>query len=570
MSLKRRIVIIFALCMLVPFICTTAVSYVAISSIMRNKTKAEMQDGVRQTQMFLENAVRNLGHISQQLTMDGAVGSMVDSYLESPNSFERSRLKLAIRNELNLISFTNPNVGLIMYYFDDGTISRDLENIPVKDGFSIGKLPVLASYYGISYFGPHLSQDRFSDQYVLSALRKVGSYEGCDIYVYVESGFKLTESILAGDRLGARSLHLLLDNDGRIAYSEVPVAFPVNAYFSPSSAQGGGSENGYYWFKATGNQGWSVVSLVPAEVYNLERNRWAGQIAMLSLVFILFGAFLSLVMLRTVYKPLSAFSAELAWLDGRASIPVVDQTGIPEFDALLDELRAMKSRITLLMTEIEQKEKRRSELEIENLLFQINPHFLMNSLYTIHWIAVGAGQEEIDRYVLALNRLLCYNLGKMGSETSLREELESLDEYLLLQKSRYDFELERRMLADEGALSVRMPRFVLQPLVENALLHGQADSLRIEVGIERRDGEIEVSVSDDGPGIPEDKLRALLEGGDEPSSQGRGSAGMGIGLRYVRRALERFYGGRASLSIESIEGGGTRATISLPATEERQ
>lgn len=567
MSLRRRIVILFLLCMLVPFLCTTAVSYIAISSIMRNKTRAEMQDGVNQTQMFLENAIRNLGHISQQLTLDGAVGAMVADYLESPNPFERSRLKLAIRNELNLISFTNPNVGLIMYYFADGSGSRDLETVPVKDGFAPSRLPVLANYYGISYFGPHPSQDRFSNQYVLSALRKVSVSSRPDIYVYVESGFKLTQSILSGDRLGAKSLHLMLDNDGRIAYSEVPVAFPVNAYFLPGAASGSGRENGYYWFKATGNQGWSVVSLVPTRLYDMERNRWAGQVALLSLVFVAFGLFLSLVMLRTVYKPLGLFSQELAWLDGKGGgeRPAPAPTRIPEFDALLGELGAMKSRIVALMGEIEQKEKKRSELEIENLLFQINPHFLMNSLYTIHWLAVDKAQDDIDRLVLALNRLLCYNLGKMGSDTSLREELESLDEYLLLQRTRYDFAFERRIGVEAGALDLRMPRFVLQPLVENALIHGQPESGRIELGVAPTAGCIEVSVSDDGPGIPEEKLRELFEADALPEKAGARKSGMGIGLRYVRRALEDYYGGRAEFSIERLGGKGTRASMRLPA-----
>jgi two-component system sensor histidine kinase YesM len=146
--------------------------------------------------MFLENTIRNLGHISQQLTLDGAIGALVDRYLENPNLFERSRLKLAIRNELNLVAFTNPNVGLIMYYFDDGTGSRDLEDLPVKEGFSPDRLPVLARYFGITYFGPHPSKDRFSDQYVISALRKVSRPDQTPVvYVYLESGFKLTRII---------------------------------------------------------------------------------------------------------------------------------------------------------------------------------------------------------------------------------------------------------------------------------------------------------------------------------------------------------------------------------------
>jgi two-component system, sensor histidine kinase YesM len=564
MTLKRRIVIIFSLSTLIPYLCITAVSYTAISSILVNKTQAGIQDSLRQVLLLLENTIRNLNRISQQLTLEGAVGSMVEEYLAVPNSFERSKLKLEIRNELNVIAFSNPNVGLIMYYFKDGTGSKDLESLPVKEGFNPDSLPVLASYYGITYFGPHPSKDRFSYQYVLSALRKVSMPDRDDVYIYIESGFKLTQTILESDRVGRFSLHLMLDNDGRIAYSEVPGAFPVDSRFLEGAAGDHGASKDYYWFRATGNQGWSVVSLVPKAEYNKEKNRWIDQIAMLSLVFIVFGASLAILLWRMVYKPLNLFGRELTWLDRDGSAFVSIPTKIPEFDSLLDQFQVMKKRIVDLLGEVEQKEKKRADLEIENLLFQINPHFLMNSLYTIHWLAVEKGQDEIDRLVLALNRLLYYNLGKSGRKTTLREEIESLEEYLLLQQTRYDFKYDILIRVEPSILDTTIPRFVLQPLVENSLFHGLTDSGHIKVEIDSRE-TIEISITDDGPGMSEEKIRELLEG----SSGSPEKIGMGIGIRYVKRVLEAYYRGGAGLEIRSAIGKGTTARLSLPIEEER-
>jgi two-component system sensor histidine kinase YesM len=222
------------------------------------------------------------------------------------------------------------------------------------------------------------------------------------------------------------------------------------------------------------------------------------------------------------------FGEELAWLDrdGGEAAPSIP-TRIPEFDVLIGDLRAMKARISDLMAEVAQKEKRRSDLEIQSLLFQINPHFLMNSLYTIHWLAVDKGQDEI----------------------------ESLEEYILLQRSRYDFDFSLTIEIGPESLGIRMPRFVLQPLVENALLHGPSDSCRIELRVDRSDGLIEIAVLDNGPGIPEGKLRELLAD-DGFSALPEGSvhkAGMGIGIRYVKRALETYYGCQACLAISSLE-----------------
>lgn len=100
----------------------------------------------------------------------------------------------------------------------------------MKQPFHIDNLPILAEYYGITYFGPHISQDRFNNQYVLSALRKVDLPEREDAYVYIESGFKLTQSILDLDEVSKHTNHLILDNNGRISYSELQEIFPENSF----------------------------------------------------------------------------------------------------------------------------------------------------------------------------------------------------------------------------------------------------------------------------------------------------------------------------------------------------
>jgi two-component system, sensor histidine kinase YesM len=563
MTLKKRIVIIFIVIALVPYASITVLSYLTISSILSNKIQSGIQDSLKQAQLFLENSISNLNHISQQLTLEGSVGAMLERYLTNLNPFERSMLKRDIRNELNVIAFTNPNVGLIMYYFKDGSGSRDLETSPVKEHFTPSGLPLLAAYYGISYFGPHISNDRFSGQYVISALRKIDFPDRDDVYVYLESGFKLTRNILNSDRVGINSFHLLLDNDGRISYSEVPTAFPVDSPFAPGTSAASGLAKNFYWFKATSNQGWSLVSLVTQAEYNKEKDRWIDQIVLLSLVFLVFSIFLAGVLWEMVYKPLNLFSREMTWIDQNdfhlASIP----TRIPEFDFLLGQFQDMKKRIIELLAEAEQKEKRRADLEIENLLYQINPHFLMNSLNTVHWLAIEKGQTEIDRLVQAINRLLFYNLGKSGKSATLREETAALREYIVLQQSRYDFEFEIAIRPDDRVLDTPIPRFILQPLVENAIFHGLSEAGRIWIEI-CLNGRLEVSVHDNGPGMTEATIRNLL---DERSAES-GRFGMGIGLKYVKRALDSYYGGLSKLEIESVEGKGTTIHLSLPVGKE--
>ena len=119
-------------------------------------------------------------------------------------------------------------------------------------------------------------------------------------------------------------------------------------------------------------------------------------------------------------------------------------------------------------------------LEIEKLLYQINPHFLMNTLNTIHWMAVMNGQQDIDKAVQALNRLLFYNLDKDGYHTDIERELSAMGEYMLLQKVRlYDFTYTIRREPETAEFCYPIPKFILQPVIENSIVHGYRSGIEM-------------------------------------------------------------------------------------------
>jgi two-component system sensor histidine kinase YesM len=502
----------------------------------------------------LENTISNLNHVSQQLAFDGSVGKKLDQLLSTTQPFERSQITDELKNELSLITFTNPSIGLTMYYFkNDGTYA--FENSGVKDNFNPEKSPLLAEYYGISYFGPHISNNRFDNQNVISALRKMDLPGRNDVYVYIETGFRLTYNILKNDHLGNSVSHIILDNNGRIAYSEITDVFPLNASFPRS-------RDGYFWFEEKSNQGWSIISVIRKEDYNKEMNRWFVQILLSSVVFLLISIVLAWLLWKMVYRPLNKFQKEIKLMSQSRTQTEPASTKIPEFDHLLHQFWQMKEQIWNLFDEVEKKEKRRIDLEVEKLLHQINPHFLMNTLDTIHWLAVMNGQTEIDRLVLSLNKLLYYNLGKLGEISTIQEEIDAMQQYLILQQIRYDFQFDVRIDVDEEVLKVPIPRFILQPLVENSLYHGLNDDGYIEVNVRLQHG-IEISIHDNGAGMSEETIHNLLNNRDVENRK----VGMGIGMNYVKRMLESRYGDLARLQISSMQGKGTSIFLRIPLME---
>lgn len=564
MTLKKRIFLIFLFSSLVPFLSIFILSYYTIDSIFDNKIESGILSNLRQVELSLGSSISNLNHISQQLAYGGTIGKQLDEVLQQTgNPFERMQAVNQLKSELNLITFTNPSIGLTTYYFQDGT--TQFESFPVKSDFSPGKLPLLAKYYGISYYGPHVSMNQFDNQYVLSALRKVELPDRDDVYVYIESGFHLTEDILRNNQYGGALSHLILDGNGRIAYSEVPQIFANGARF-PKFAQGDGTGiyQGYHWFKMTSNQDWSVVSVISDADYNREKNRWILQIVFVSLLFLCVTLLLAWLLWKMVYKPLNLFHKEIKRMSqNRMEVKNREQTRIPEFDYLLLQFSKMRTQIWNLFQEITQKEKNRADLEVEKLLYQINPHFLMNTLDTVHWLAVMNGQKEIDRLVQSLNKLLYYNLGKLGQASTIEEEISALKQYLILQQIRYDFQFDVRIEVDEKVLKMPVPRFILQPLVENSLYHGLRDEGYIEVRI-RLDKDVHISIHDNGSGMSEETIRELLNNRTVEQKK----VGMGIGINYVKRMLEARYEDKAKLEIKSELGTGTSVLLTLPIEEE--
>ncbi|MFC6334742.1 sensor histidine kinase [Paenibacillus septentrionalis] len=558
-TFKVRTIFIVMLSVIIPFICICLASFFTINSILVNKVEGSIQSNLRQEILNLENNLNNLNHISQQLAFGVNNNKLLEQLYVEQDPFTRSRYRNDLKSELNVLTFSNPNVGLTFYYFKDRS-AVDFENFSVRDDFSIDALPLMESYPEITYYGPHRSYNRSNNHLVFSTLRKVNvTHE--DVYVYIETGFNTTTALFEPqDEIKKSRQMLILNNEGKITYSQNEEMFPVNSSFPfVSDKEFSGEFEKVIWHREMSNQGWSIVSIFPQEEMNQEKNQWIMQLIILFFVFGIAAIIIGTILSRMVYKPLEKFNVELKSLINSNAKGNTDLIHIPEFDYLLFKTREMKKKIWELYGEIENKEKRRADLEVEKLLYQINPHFLMNTLDTVHWLAMMNGQKDIDKLVLSLNKLLQYNLGKMGDATTIGGEIEALKEYMQLQRIRYNFQFDVDIDVDEEAMALTIPRFILQPVVENALYHGVSDDGYIHVNISL-EKHLDITIQDNGSGMTEEQLYNLLHKETVDSKK----VGMGIGMKYVIRILEANYGAEATFQIKSEVGKGTIVKMSLP------
>jgi len=195
-----------------------------------------------------------------------------------------------------------------------------------------------------------------------------------------------------------------------------------------------------------------------------------------------------------------------------------------------------------------------AEARLGALRMQLNPHFLFNSLNAITVLVRDQNTADASRMLELLSDLLRQVLrADTTHETTLAEELEFLERYLAIEQVRFSDRLHPRIAVDPGIAGAAVPRFILQPLVENALRHGIArrtDAGLIEVSAGRDGDDLVLTIRDDGPG-----LAAEL-----PASPG-------VGLTNTRARLTALYGDRASLEVVNAEGGGVIAMVRLPYHE---
>ncbi|MBB6733296.1 cache domain-containing sensor histidine kinase [Cohnella zeiphila] len=223
----------------------------------------------------------------------------------------------------------------------------------------------------------------------------------------------------------------------------------------------------------------------------------------------------------------------------------------------------MIGEIQRLLKETKESEKRKKQLEFEVLNYQINPHFLYNTLETIRWKAEARGAGDIGEIASSLAALFRLTLNRGKEMTTVRRELELLKSYLSIEKARQDAPIPVTFRVEEEMLDLPLMRLILQPLVENAIRHGIAVKgdegiILVQGGLE--EGKIVFRITDNGPGIPEDIRERLLD----PDAAYRREREGGLGLLNVHERLRHYFGEPYGLEAISERGRGTTIVLRHP------
>lgn len=307
---------------------------------------------------------------------------------------------------------------------------------------------------------------------------------------------------------------------------------------------------------------WRVVEAIP--YHEINKNFRSIQAATgLTIVLIVAGAVvMSMFFSKKIAAPLLALNREMKKVSaGDFDVYQFPRRRLDEIGQIQRGFNEMVDRMQELLHTTVEKEKEKQLAELTALQYQVNPHFLYNTLNSVRLMALMTKSQNIVSMLDSLIHLLRKSAGKDGTVVTLRDELETVKDFVNIHRIRYQYDIRIQNDLPEEALECLVPCFLIQPLVENSLFHGLSEkgggTISFSGGCEN--GVLTIVVADDGVGMPEERVREVMT-----AQHSEKSAFVNVGIRNVDDRLKINYGPQFGLALESEVGSGTRITVTMP------
>ena len=315
-------------------------------------------------------------------------------------------------------------------------------------------------------------------------------------------------------------------------------------------------------YTSTGlNNGWSLINLIPIQNINQSSSMISRKL-FFSFLFAFAAYFLFLILIsNSISDRLNRLNKKMSAV-GLTDTKIEDHFYITEIAALNAQFNHMSNRILELMEEVKKEQIYINKTKMDLLKAQINPHFLYNTLDAINWMAMDIDAGNISEMTTNLANMFRYSLNNGNEMTLLSNELAHLHTYLNIQKYRYNGRFEYAESIDAALLACQTLNVILQPLVENSLIHGlrdTEDTILIEIYIYRRDDTVYMLVEDNGKGCDAAFMNDYLSAA-QSSTKGYGVKNihqrirLRFGEAYGVRYLETLTGTKVKIKIPYMEG----------------
>lgn len=310
---------------------------------------------------------------------------------------------------------------------------------------------------------------------------------------------------------------------------------------------------------------WKFATIIPSDEFT---DKIYGKLLFTMLICIIcisIAVFFSLIISNNLYKPIKVLKNEMKRAADGDFKAKIDKIGKDEFSELNTSFNAMVENIDNTIKELYKARLLKKDAELKALQAQINPHFLYNTLDSMYWMARLNKTEELSTMISSFSKFLKINLSKGRDIISIKEVVEEIEYYTTIQKLRFGDKFNVEIEVEKDLYSYSIVKFLLQPLVENAIYHGierkRGKGVIRVIGRKTSDEHIEFFIIDDGVGMSAERLEQVLE------SIEKGMGNKNFALVNVSKRIQTIYGEEYKLAIKSQEGIGTEVRVVIPVVE---
>lgn len=542
------------------FVIVGAFSFVAVyGQAMTADTSTRAEQATRQTAAALENYLHNMEEKLDRIAAEVTDESLTDT----------GELDVAVR--------LYTDVEAVMLWRRDGSLAvcsaggRQLKTQAAGSLSFDARAFDSAEDFAISL--PHVG-NLYEDYYpwVVTLTRRMDpAVFGSDMAIAVDFSFSGIAQYIDNVGFGRHGYCYVIDRDGEMVYH--PQQQMLYAGIREENVdEMTALEDGAHVFDdairtvSTLSDGWRVVGVSYTDELAASRRQAVVRfVAAVLLCCVLIAAATVLLYARIVNRPVNRLVR--AMQDFERAAETYAYTGadepVTELQTLSDSFGHMVGMVQGLMAQIKAEELSLRKTELKALQAQINPHFLYNTLDSIAWMCERGKNADAVQMVHALARLFRISISRGHELIPIEKELQHAEAYLQIQKYRYKNQFTYHFTVDESCLHCLCNKITLQPIIENAIVHGldlMVDSGHIEITVKPDGDDILLIVADDGIGMEPEQVAALLQ--NEPSDR------TGIGVKNVNDRLRIYFGADYGISIESAPYEGTTVTIRTPRVPE--
>ena len=315
--------------------------------------------------------------------------------------------------------------------------------------------------------------------------------------------------------------------------------------------------------RTIGYTGWKLVGVTPSAALGVDGIKFRFFVLFVADLFLFLLAMINAFISDKISNPIKSLDGSVREIEsGNLDVEIVP-SGSYEVEHLGKSIKNMLGRIKVLMSDLVAEHNAKRKSEFDTLQSQINPHFLYNTLDIIVWMIENENSDKAVNIVTALAKFFRISLSKGKNIITVKDEVEHVRNYLMIQNMRFKNRFEYSIDVDEKVLSYSSLKLMLQPLVENAIYHGMEfmdGDGEIDVKVFKEDNSLYFTITDNGLGMSEDMVETLLSKDFVPSKKGSG-----IGVKNVNERIKLYFGSEYGLKVESEPDEGTKITIHLPA-----